>query len=98
MRVYAAWALAASWATLAVAIPASPSPVEDYSEGEAVITGDKAFSLSLTENSDYQGKDAPSEMLKVRAKYGGTLSPELSEAVEINPDMRDKYNKYLKKG
>lgn len=103
MRVSSVWALAASWpVALAATIPLfneASNETADAADDEAPpLTEGKFFSLSLLENTDFKGIDAPSEMLKVHAKYGGSLSQGLSEAVEQNPDMKDKFKMYFQQG
>ena len=71
MRLLSLWLpLLGSAAVQAVSLPSSD--LHKRSE---------TFRLGQVENADYKGSDAPTEMLKVHAKYGGTLSPALEEAI-----------------
>lgn len=69
---------------LALAKPTDDSIVPPAKRGAS-------FSLGEVHNMDYQGGDAPMEILKAHTKFGNTLPPKLARAVERNPKMNARF-------
>ena len=54
----------------------------------------KTISLSQVENTNFQREDPSVELIRTFVKYGKPLTPALSEAVELNPDLNAKFKSY----
>ena len=104
MRINQSWILTCPLVAWGATIPSlesrkAHSSLETRQGGlDGTLSSGKAFSLAQTENGEYQGADAPFEMIRAHAKYGVDLSSGLAEAVKMNPDMSAKWGMFLEKG
>uniref|UniRef100_A0A8H7NEJ1 Peptidase A1 domain-containing protein n=1 Tax=Bionectria ochroleuca TaxID=29856 RepID=A0A8H7NEJ1_BIOOC len=55
----------------------------------------KTISLSQVENTNFQREDPSVELIRTFVKYGKPLTPGLSEAIELNPDLNAKFKSYI---
>lgn len=74
-----------------------PSPDVDSRSAPDVQTlqSAKTVSLSQVENKNFQPEDPSVELIRTFVKYGKPLTPSLSEAVELNPDLNAKFKSYI---
>ena len=89
--------LAAPLGAWAAALNSAVLSSRDASNTTVSRTG-SAFSLGEVPNRDYNGGDAPMEMLKAHTKFVNTIPPQLQAAVDQNPDMKAKFKIYLQDG
>ncbi|KAM4057217.1 eukaryotic aspartyl protease [Hirsutella rhossiliensis] len=57
--------------------------------------GGKRFTLTQVHNDKFQGHDTPSSFLKAHLKYGHTLPPQLSRALDLNPSLKLRFQAQL---
>lgn len=90
----AAFALAHSmqWAD------AVPTPADQVGALYPEEAPGSSFSLPQVLNENFQSPDAASALIRAHAKYADTLPPRLLKAVEINPDLHEKFKMFLNLG
>jgi hypothetical protein len=105
MRIQQSWILTCPLIAWGATIPnAGAQKARTSLEARQVLDGSlvsgsgKTFSLAQTENEDYQGEDAPFEMIRAHSKYGVDLSDTFAEALRTNPEFNAKYRMFLEKG
>ncbi|KAI9166552.1 hypothetical protein HJFPF1_02661 [Paramyrothecium foliicola] len=54
-----------------------------------------SFSLPQVVNTNFQRPDGASAVIRAHAKYADTLPPRLLKAVQINPDLHEKFKMFL---
>ncbi|KND87005.1 Endothiapepsin [Tolypocladium ophioglossoides CBS 100239] len=78
----------AAFAFASLAKGAVPAPRAEASESP---NGGKTFTLTQIQNERFLGHDVPMSFIKAHMKYAQALPPQLSRAVELNPDLNSKF-------
>jgi hypothetical protein len=53
------------------------------------------FALGEVENPQYRQMEASSALIRAHAKYGSQLPPGMKKAIQINPELHEKFKMYL---
>jgi hypothetical protein len=56
------------------------------------------FALGEVENPQYRQMEASSALIRAHAKYGSQLPPGMKKAIQINPELHEKFKMYLALG
>lgn len=81
----------ATLAALALACLAEGAVPAPRAEASKSPSGGKTFTLRQIQNGRFQGHDAPMSFVRAHMKYAQALPPQLSRAIEINPELNSKF-------
>ena len=63
-----------------------------YARAAGSSSEDQTFRLDEVPNQSYEPADAPSEFIKIHAKYSSSLDDRIRKAIEINPALNSKFH------
>ncbi|PNY28463.1 Endothiapepsin [Tolypocladium capitatum] len=81
----------ATLAAFAFACLADGAVAAPVAEASGSPNGGKTFTLTQMQNARFQGHDVPMSVIKAHMKYAQALPPQLSRAIELNPDLKSKF-------
>ncbi|CAI6097779.1 hypothetical protein V2G26_009239 [Clonostachys chloroleuca] len=78
----------------AASLPSSDVDSRSAPDVQPLQQSAKTISLSQVENKNFQREDPSVELIRTFVKYGKPLTPGLSEAIELNPNLNAKFKSY----
>ncbi|KAH7329476.1 aspartic proteinase [Stachybotrys elegans] len=87
-------AFAAVVAAHLAGVNAAPIETSDASESSATSSA-STFSLGQIQNDAFAPIDGPSAMIRAHMKYAGKLPDSLTNAIEINPTLNERFHMFL---